>query len=150
MPEYAVWQTMKARCHNPNNGKYKNYGGRGISIAPEWLNFGQFIADMGRRPSDSHTIERIDNDGNYAPENCRWATHKEQANNRRLRKTSRFITIDGVTKTLSQWARHTGISVITISGRLRKGWTYKEAVFTPPNKVANWHNQWHPRPRQNQ
>ena len=82
LPEYKVWAGLKDRCTNPNSNVYRNYGGRGIRVCDEWSVFENFIADMGSRPSARHSIDRIDNDGNYEPKNCRWATQKDQCRNR--------------------------------------------------------------------
>lgn len=129
-PEWGVWNAMNSRCHNVKNKQYDDYGGRGIRVCDRWRkSFDNFISDMGRKPSTGHSIDRIDNNGNYCPENCRWATMLEQANNKR---TSRFITIDGITLTLAQWARLKSIDVRIIHSRINRcGWDVKRAVTTP-------------------
>ncbi|HEY1814872.1 MAG TPA: hypothetical protein VGG74_21140 [Kofleriaceae bacterium] len=88
-PEYSAWAAAIQRCTNPENQSFKNYGARGISVCARWLGnrgFTNFLADMGRRPSSKHSIDRINNDGNYEPSNCRWATAKQQARNKRHRR----------------------------------------------------------------
>jgi hypothetical protein len=85
-PEYNIWCAMRQRCLNPNNDSYEDYGGRGISICEEWDEYANFLKDMGRRPSPNLTLERIDNDGNYEPGNCKWATYEEQNHNKRKQK----------------------------------------------------------------
>lgn len=91
MPEYAVWASMKYRCNNPSNEAYKNYGGRGIKVCPEWnKSFADFIADMGSRPSDKHTLDRVNNDDGYNPDNCRWTDRTTQARNQRVRKDNKL------------------------------------------------------------
>lgn len=85
-PEYGVWAGMLRRCIDKNNTSYPDYGGRGISVCESWSTFENFIADMGRRPTPKHTIERVNNDGNYEPTNCKWVTRADQAKNKRKRK----------------------------------------------------------------
>lgn len=88
-PEYAVWNAMLQRCEKENYALYKNYGGRGIKVCERWHKFANFIADMGRRPSDDHTLERVDNDGDYEPGNCRWDTRAAQSLNQRVRRDNK-------------------------------------------------------------
>lgn len=131
-PEYHSWAGLKDRCGNPRNKKWKNYGGRGIKVCRRWLeSFSNFIEDMGRKPSPAHSIDRKNNDGDYQPDNCRWATPTQQANNQ---TQNRRITHEGETKTLSQWAKHTGISYGTIQTRLDSGWSIEKSLSTQPRK----------------
>jgi hypothetical protein len=123
---------MKSRCFNKNDPAYKNYGGRGISMCESWvLSFEEFFLHMGPRPSSKHSIDRYpDNNGNYDPGNCRWATDIEQANNKR---NNFMIAVDGETMTASGWSLRTGISQKTIKLRIvRYGWTPREAVGIDP------------------
>lgn len=116
--EYVIWQNMKRRCLNPNNKSYPDYGGRGISVCPKWVNdYAAFLSDMGRAPSKQHTIERINNDGNYEPGNCRWATRKEQSNNKRPRRTDIFVG----GKSLKQIAAEAGVNYYTVYWRYKNG-----------------------------
>lgn len=123
--EYRIWYAMKDRITNPDCPAYENYGGRGIKICDAWLNdFSAFLADMGPRPSGM-TIDRIDNDGDYEPGNCRWATRKQQSNNRR---SNRHVEIDGRTVTLAQACDQRGLTVGTVWSRLERGWPVEKAL----------------------
>lgn len=128
-PEYNVWTLMLRRCRNPNDEAFKNYGGRGIKVCDEWEhNFMAFYDYVGKRPSSKHTIDRINNDGNYEPGNVRWATRYEQNNNSRK---NRKITIHEWTMNLGQWANFVGKNRQTIFSRLQKGWYPAKAIFYP-------------------
>ena len=127
-PEYYAWQNMKDRCFNPNHKRYSDYGGRGISMCDRWLNLDNFLADMGSRPTAKHSIDRIDNNDDYSPKNCKWSTHVEQKNNKR---NNHLITIDDVTLTIAQWAKKMGYNESVIWRRLEAGWSEYDAVMTP-------------------
>lgn len=129
-PEYRSWQAMKARCNNPNHDEYKNYGLRGITICERWLDFKNFIHDMGNKPTKAHTLERKDSNGNYEPGNCRWATPLEQSNNKR---NNLSITYKGKTQSLSAWCRELSLSYKTISNRYNTGFSI-EMMFEKPIK----------------
>jgi predicted nucleic acid-binding Zn-ribbon protein len=124
--EYRIWSHMKTRCYNLNSQYYHRYGGRGISVCDRWLNsFENFYADMGECP-EGYSIDRIDNDKGYCPENCRWATRTEQQNNK---SDNVVLTIYGKTMSLNDWCRDTGQNYMTVYGRLKRGWTPEEAIF---------------------
>jgi hypothetical protein len=129
-PEYKAWIAMKDRCLNPNTPHYRHYGGRGITVCPTWKHdFAQFLADMGRRPSSRHSLDRIDNALGYAPGNVRWATRIEQGQNRR---NNHIISFHGISQCMSAWAAATGIQAMTIKARLKMGWTIEDTLMTPP------------------
>ena len=118
-PEHRSWNAMKARCYNPNVRSYKDYGARGIRVCKEWCeSFEKFLEDMGQRPTPKHTLDRKDLNGDYTPQNCRWATISEQNNNNRA---NRRITYMGRTQNATQWARELGFNPLTIMGRARRG-----------------------------
>jgi hypothetical protein len=118
-PEYKIWDGIIERCCNPNSHSYARYGGRGIQICDEWRgDFTKFLADMGERPSPKHSIDRIDNDGNYEPDNCRWATTTEQARNKR--NTLR-IEFEGEFLTVAEWCAKLGVTEATVRLRVRRG-----------------------------
>lgn len=129
-PEFISWSSMKARCNNENGAAWRNYGGRGISICQRWESFEAFYEDMGPRPSLKHTLDRIDNDGDYEPSNCKWSTPKEQHNNTRQNVQ---ITYKGKTMTVIQWARKLKINPGTLYDRKRRGWS-DERTITEPHK----------------
>lgn len=133
-PEYNTWVHMIQRCHNPKNKDYKNYGGRGIEVCEMWRDsFEAFLLMVGKRPFLEATIERIDYNKGYEPGNVRWASRAEQNLNTR---SNVKLTIDGETKTVSEWSREPGcsVSMFTIYKRLDRGWSSKDAVFKASSK----------------
>ena len=123
---YNIWKTMRERCNTKTNKSYKYYGARGIKVCKEWDDFAIFkewATTHGYEPT--LTIDRIDVDGNYEPDNCRWATYKAQSRNKR---NNRKLTFNGASKTMSEWSEITGIKVATIWARLHKGWSVEDAL----------------------
>jgi hypothetical protein len=135
--EFKIWQGLVQRCTNPNSTGYRNYGKRGIKVCRRWRDsFEAFFADMGAAPSRSHTLDRHpDNNGNYEPGNCRWATKKEQARNARH---NRRLTFNGESLAVSEWAERLGLAVPTVFSRLRKGWPLHR-VLSPSVDAARSH-----------
>lgn len=129
-----IWATMIQRATNPNNHEFDRYGGRGIGVCDRWKTFGNFLADMGE-PQPKQQIERIDNSKGYEPGNCKWASILEQARNKRNNK---FVTYDGETLCVAEWAHRKGLKVPTLWLRLfRRGWPVEEALHRPVSAVAN-------------
>ena len=133
---YRIWSGMIQRCFNKNNHKYNIYGARNITVCKSWLKFANFYRDMGECPPH-HTLDRINTNGIYKPSNCRWATQKTQQNNR---LNNRKITFNGVTLCVTEWARQLGTSHKTITGRLDRGWSIRDALSKKPIKGRNQYN----------
>lgn len=123
--EYSIWNMMRSRCHNPNNKAFPRYGGRGIKVCERWKSFENFIADVGARPSKAHSLDRINNDGDYEPSNVRWALPEQQAANR---SDNRWIEHNGKTLPLFLWAKESGVAASVIHKRLKRGWTFARAI----------------------
>lgn len=128
--EYKTWQTIKERCYNKNSKGFDRYGGRGIKVCDRWLEkFENFLEDMGRRPKNKTSIDRIDVNKDYCKENCRWADKYEQANNR---TTNRILIIDGISDTVTNWARKYNFNDTTILERINRGYSLTiEELFKP-------------------
>lgn len=124
---YRTWANMIKRCNYIHYQYYNDYGGRGIKVCQRWRKFENFLKDMREPPSDEHTIDRVDNNGNYCKENCRWATRKQQQRNKR---NNRMITFNGRTQCLSAWAEELGINHRTLRSRFFLGWSVKKALTT--------------------
>ena len=128
--EYSSWKAMKKRCLNPNDIGFKRYGGRGITVCPEWMVFENFYADMGERPEGT-SLDRIDNSKGYFSDNCRWSTDKQQCNNR---SCSRILEFLGMKRTLAQWAEIADMNYQTLFNRISSGWSVHQALLTPIGK----------------
>ena len=124
---YMCWSAMKSRCLNPRSHCYKDYGGRGITVCERWNSFEKFLEDMGEKPPGL-TLERIDNSAGYGPENCRWATSKEQ--NRNSRRNA-LVSFNGQTHCIAKWVEVTGIGGPVIRTRIARGWTIERTLTTP-------------------
>ena len=126
---YENWCKLKERCYNTHSKDYQNYGGRGIYICRRWRkSFESFYKDMGEKPSKNHTLERINNNGPYAPWNCRWATRKQQSRNKR---NNVLISFKGESMCASDWAERLGMNISTLKSRLFKNWSIEKALTTP-------------------
>lgn len=125
---YRIWCSMRSRCSDKNSPKYKDYGGRGITVCERWNSYENFLEDMGEKPQGM-SIDRINNAGSYDPTNCRWATSKEQGSNKRNNK---YIKFNGETKTASEWSRVYGLSLTTLNRRIDQGWPVEIALTKQP------------------
>lgn len=128
---YRIWSHMITRCFNPKSNRWPNYGGRGITVCDGWKKFENFLSDMGEPPTGM-SIERIDNDGHYGPDNCKWSSRIEQSRNKR---NNRLIEYHGLAMTAPEWSELTGINVGTIKSRLRSGWNIEKALSTGAKEV---------------
>lgn len=144
---YRTWCGMKARCENPKAGMFDNYGGRGIKVCDRWQDFANFQADMGAGMAPGLSIDRIDNNGPYSPENCRWIPFALQARNTR---TNRNVTFQGKTQCVAAWAEELGVSASMIHGRLSKGWSVADALTKPSRRGPGQHGAFHADPHNRQ
>lgn len=130
-PEYIAWQSARNRCLNPKARNYHNYGGRGITFSDTWDKFECFIAELGSRPTPSHSLERVKNDRGYEPGNCIWATRQQQVRNRR---NTVMVKIEGVTKPRAAWCEEFSIKLRVVEDRVRRGWDQVTAITTPQTR----------------
>lgn len=130
---YQAWSAMKKRCSNPDHPSYQDYGGRGISVCERWLSFENFLADMGEKPTGL-SLDRENNDADYTPGNCRWATMRTQNNNKR---SNTLLTLNGITHSIATWSEITSIKDCTISERLRNGWSVERTLTTKTRRYGS-------------
>lgn len=136
--EYVSWANMKQRCLNSKNTKWSDYGGRGIKVCERWLVFDNFLSDMGKCPTGM-TLDRTDNSKGYSPDNCRWATIRTQSRNKR---NNIILTFNNKSMTITDWAQEIGISVKTLMGRRKLGWSDDEIINVPINtNIKQWRKQ---------
>jgi hypothetical protein len=133
-PEYTVWRRMRQRCLDPNCKSFPDYGGRGITICPEWDSFEQFFADMGSRPSPKHEIERSDNNGQYMPSNCRWATRSEQGANKR---NNIMVDVGGERVHLAEACRRLGVDYHKVRNRMWLGYSPEDALYGRTKRITS-------------
>lgn len=127
-PLYSIWKAMKKRCYNSHGEHWKSYGGKGVTVCERWKHsFPNFLADMGERP-DGFSLDRIDNGGDYTPDNCRWATWTQQANNR---SSNRILEFNGISQNVNAWAISLGVPSQRLRDRLHSGWTVERTLTTP-------------------
>lgn len=133
---YMIWFDMKRRCYQPQNKRYSHYGGRGIKVCGEWLHNFQAFFDwsLAHGYQDNLTIDRVDRDGDYCPDNCRWADSITQANNK---SNNHYITYQGETKTMMEWSRNLGMNYSTLRQRINSGWDVEMAFCSP---IGRWSN----------
>lgn len=130
-PLYATWCNMKARCDNPNHPQFADYGGRGIRYDSAWVEFPKFLTDVGEKPNDTATLDRIDNSGPYTVGNVRWADrHTQRVNSRQVNN----VTIAGVTKRIMEWCSEYNITIGAVHRRMGKGMSVTDAITTPKAK----------------
>ena len=127
---YETWQGMRKRCYNKARPDYRHYGGRGIAVCERWSLFENFLIDMGN-PPEGMTLDRINNDGNYSPDNCRWATRRQQSRNTR---SVRMLEFRGKTQCVRDWERELGFRPASITMRLKRGWPIDKALSTSKRK----------------
>jgi hypothetical protein len=131
--EYRTWMSIWQRCGNPTYSKWGLYGGRGIKVCDRWASFDAFLADMGLKPSPRHSIERRDGSEGYSPENCYWATPQQQNRNT---SRNRFLTYQGETLTVAEWAERRSMTYGSLSNRIRDGWSTEDALTIPVGRGA--------------
>jgi len=130
--EYRTWANMKNRCYNTRSKRFNDWGGRGIKVCDRWIDsFENFLEDMGKKPTPQHSIDRIDNNGNYTPSNCKWSTTIEQSNNK---NNNVVLEYKGRKLTISEWSRVTKITDKVLYSRISKGWNVEKTLTTPIKK----------------